>query len=228
MPHLVASIRPCSQPLRPVPGASDRGVQASGVPASIDSGTLYCHDMPMPNEQEYTIGELATLAGVTPRTIRYYVSIGLLPSPGQSGPGTRYGEGHLARLRLIRRLQREHLPLGEIAVRLEGLDDVAVEAALAIEDLGPAQGEESAIGGRRRCRPLASLGARSGPRVGPRLHQPIEGGAGQATDAGPRAGCSAPAPRIDQGDCLSRPRPSRWARTSPRHRRAPSARSGSA
>ena len=97
----------------------------------------------MPNEPEYTIGELATLAGVTPRTIRYYVSIGLLRSPGQSGPGTRYGEGHLARLRLIRRLQREHLPLGEIAVRLEGLDDMSVEAALAIEDLGPAQGEES-------------------------------------------------------------------------------------
>ena len=98
----------------------------------------------MPNEQEYTIGELATLAGVTPRTIRYYVSIGLLPSPGQSGPGTRYGDGHLARLRLIRRLQREHLPLGEIAVRLEGLDDVAVEAALTIEDLGPPMGEGSA------------------------------------------------------------------------------------
>jgi DNA-binding transcriptional MerR regulator len=100
----------------------------------------------MPNEQEYTIGELATLAGVTPRTIRYYVSIGLLPSPGQAGPGTRYGEGHLARMRLIRRLQREHLPLGEIAVRLEGLDDVAVEAALTIEGLGLPSGEASELG----------------------------------------------------------------------------------
>lgn len=110
----------------------------------------------MPNEQEYAIAELATLAGVTPRTIRYYVSIGLLPSPGQSGPGTRYGEGHLARLRLIRRLQREHLPLGEIGVRLEGLDDMAVEAALTNEDLDSAQGEEPgsaaepAAGPRRR------------------------------------------------------------------------------
>jgi len=110
----------------------------------------------MPNEQEYTIGELATLAGVTPRTIRYYVSIGLLPSPGQAGPGTRYGEGHLARLRLIRRLQREHLPLGEIAVRLEGLDDVAVEAALTVEDLrlapsqGPAFAADMAAGTWRR------------------------------------------------------------------------------
>ena len=115
----------------------------------------------MPNEQEYTIGELATLAGVTPRTIRYYVSIGLLPSPGQAGPGTRYGEGHLARLRLIRRLQREHLPLGEIAVRLEGLDDVAVEAALTIEDLGPAPSE-----GPRFAADMAA-GARRGSVLGP-------------------------------------------------------------
>lgn len=109
--------------------------------------------MAMPNEQEYTIGELATLAGVTPRTIRYYVSIGLLPSPGQSGPGTRYGEGHLARLRLIRRLQREHLPLGEIAVRLDGLDDRTVEAALTVEDLGPAPGEEPGSAAHRAAGP---------------------------------------------------------------------------
>jgi len=84
----------------------------------------------MPNEQEYAIGELADLAGVTPRTIRYYVSIGLLPSPEQAGPKTRYTEGHLKRLRLIRHLQRGHLPLGEIGARLSGLDDEAVEAAL--------------------------------------------------------------------------------------------------
>ncbi len=90
----------------------------------------------MPTDQAYTISELATLAGVTPRTIRYYLSIGLLPSPGQ-GPGTRYGDGHLARLRLTRRLQREHLPLGEISVRLEGLDDAAVDAALAADETDP-------------------------------------------------------------------------------------------
>jgi DNA-binding transcriptional MerR regulator len=91
----------------------------------------------MPNEQEYSIGELADLAGVTPRTIRYYVSIGLLPSPEQAGPKTRYTDGHLKRLRLIRHLQRGHLPLGEIGDRLGGLDDEAVEAALDA-DAGPA------------------------------------------------------------------------------------------
>jgi DNA-binding transcriptional MerR regulator len=77
----------------------------------------------MPTEQEYAIGELADLAGVTPRTIRYYVSIGLLPSPEQAGPKTRYTDGHLGRLRLIRHLQRQHLPLSEIGDRIAKLDD---------------------------------------------------------------------------------------------------------
>ncbi len=76
---------------------------------------------------DYSIADLAQLAHVSPRTIRYYVSQGLLPSPGQVGPGTRYGEGHLARLRLIRALQREHQPLAAIRARLAALgdDDVA-------------------------------------------------------------------------------------------------------
>ena len=84
----------------------------------------------MPNEQEYSISELASLAGVTSRTIRYYISIGLLPSPEQVGPKTTYGDRYLQRLRLIKQLQREHLPLGEIGARLQGLDDEAVGLAL--------------------------------------------------------------------------------------------------
>ena len=77
----------------------------------------------MPDDQGYSITELAALAGTTPRTVRYYVSTGLLPSPAQAGPATRYGDAHLRRLRLIRRLQGEHLPLAEIRSRLDGLDD---------------------------------------------------------------------------------------------------------
>jgi DNA-binding transcriptional MerR regulator len=77
---------------------------------------------PMPDDP-YTIADLARLAGVTPRTVRYYVAQGLLPSPEAAGPGTRYSEGHLARLRLIRRLQRDHLPLAEIRSRLASLAD---------------------------------------------------------------------------------------------------------
>ena len=60
----------------------------------------------MPPDTEYSLQDLADLAGATPRTIRYYIAQGLLASPGRVGPGTTYTEGHLNRLRLIKRLQR--------------------------------------------------------------------------------------------------------------------------
>ena len=82
----------------------------------------------------YTLAELCDLADVTPRTVRYYVAQGLLRPPGTSGPGARYDDGHLARLRLVRRLQREHLPLAEIRARLAALTD---EEAIARAE-GPA------------------------------------------------------------------------------------------
>ena len=68
----------------------------------------------MSDEPRYSLTELADLGGVTPRTVRYYLGQGLLPAVGPSGPGSKYGPTHLARLRLIRRLQAEHLPLAEI------------------------------------------------------------------------------------------------------------------
>jgi len=77
----------------------------------------------------FDLNDLCQQGGVTARTVRYYVQQGLLPSPGL-GAGARYGQGHLARLRLIRRLQSEHLPLAEIRRRLEALDDHAVQALL--------------------------------------------------------------------------------------------------
>ena len=95
----------------------------------------------MPDDP-YSLNDLARLADVTPRTIRYYVAQGLLPSPEAAGPATRYGEGHLARLRLIKRMQREHLPLSEIRGRIERLGDEDVRLLL------DAQGEQA-----RRRRP---------------------------------------------------------------------------
>ncbi|MDP8904856.1 MAG: MerR family transcriptional regulator [Chloroflexota bacterium] len=79
-----------------------------------------------PTETTYTIHELASLADVTPRTVRYYISQGLLPSPGQIGPGARYGDVHLERLRAIKQLQRMHLPLSEIRARLAAVGESAV------------------------------------------------------------------------------------------------------
>jgi len=80
-------------------------------------------------DQTFELPELCEQAGVTARTVRYYVQQGLLPAPGM-GPGTKYGRGHLDRLRLVRRLQKEHLPLAEIRKHLVRLDDAQVAAAL--------------------------------------------------------------------------------------------------
>jgi DNA-binding transcriptional MerR regulator len=102
----------------------------------IDSGTSHCHDAGVPNDERYSLTELADLAGVTPRTVRYYLAQGLLPAIGPSGPGSRYDTGHLARLRLIRRLQTEHLPLAEIRRRLDDLDEDQIRD-LAGEDAAP-------------------------------------------------------------------------------------------
>ena len=93
-------------------------------------------------EDPYSLSDLARLADVTPRTVRYYVALGLLPSPEAAGPATRYGEGHLARLRLIRRLQRDHLPLAEIRIRLERMADdeiIATVSALDAREPDPSQ-----------------------------------------------------------------------------------------
>jgi len=84
--------------------------------------------MTTPNQEtaRYTLTELADLAGVSPRTVRYYISQGLIAVDVAPGPGPKYDDSHLARLRLIKRLQAEHLPLAEIRHRLEGLSDADI------------------------------------------------------------------------------------------------------
>lgn len=70
--------------------------------------------------------ELADRAGVSIRTVRYYIQQGLLPRPEARGPGAHYTEEHLDRLLLIKRLQKEHLPLAEIR---RAIDSGATESA---------------------------------------------------------------------------------------------------
>lgn len=82
------------------------------------------------DRDELDLVQLAKAAGVTPRTVRYYMQQGLLPSPGTRGPGTKYDRALLDRLLLIKGLQRQHLPLSEIRRRVEPLDDEGVRAAL--------------------------------------------------------------------------------------------------
>lgn len=146
----------------------------------------------MPDDP-YTLAELARLADVTPRTVRYYVAQGLLPSPGAAGPSTRYGEGHLARLRLIRRLQREHLPLAEIRARLERIGDEEVQAAL--DAAGPST-PEPPIGTDATLAYVRDLMTRAG--VAPRFYDqpagpPADASRSPAEAASPAAGDALPA-----------------------------------
>src|SRR5829696_4480205 len=80
-----------------------------------------------------TIQQLARRAGVTPRTIRYYVEQGLLPPPGRGRPA-EYGEEHVQRLELIRRLKAQYLPLEEIRDTLRRLTLEQVEDLLASQE----------------------------------------------------------------------------------------------
>jgi DNA-binding transcriptional MerR regulator len=88
-------------------------------------------------DQSFDLPTLCDLAGVTPRTVRYYMQQGLLPQPGAGREARKYGPGTLMRLRLIRQLQREHLPLAAIRARLETLSDDAVAALLEPEQRSP-------------------------------------------------------------------------------------------
>jgi MerR family transcriptional regulator, copper efflux regulator len=61
------------------------------------------------------IGDLTERAEVTPRTVRYYESIGLLPPAEREGHGQHYyTEETLARLRKIDQLKKLGLSLDEI------------------------------------------------------------------------------------------------------------------
>ncbi len=84
----------------------------SSVPASIVQGEVL------------RIGELATRAGVTTRTLRYWGEIGLVQPTKRLGSGERvYSSEELERVLHIRELQELlGLPLAEIQIVLESED----------------------------------------------------------------------------------------------------------
>jgi DNA-binding transcriptional MerR regulator len=76
----------------------------------------------------YSIGELVEAAGVTRRTVRYYVQRRLIDPPEGSGRGSAYTERHLAQIHRVRALQREGLELDAIQ-RLPAQAKAALPAA---------------------------------------------------------------------------------------------------
>ena len=70
------------------------------------------------------IGDLARLSGATPRALRLYEEMGLLPAPAREGKYRVYGAVHLDVVRLIREAQG-------LGFKLQELQALAGEVPLA-------------------------------------------------------------------------------------------------
>ena len=99
----------------------------------------------------YTIEELAEATGITPRTIRYYTTEGLTPTPETRGRYALYADAHLQRLQLVVKLKAAYLPLNTIKEKMAHLSTANVTHLLQGEPVEPdtddpqaAEGQENA------------------------------------------------------------------------------------
>jgi MerR family Zn(II)-responsive transcriptional regulator of zntA len=74
-----------------------------------------------PQQDLVKIGEMAKLAGLLPSTIRYYTKLGLLEAAATTPGGQRLYEKEdtLSRVRMIKSIERQSLPLQTIRKILE-------------------------------------------------------------------------------------------------------------
>jgi len=90
------------------------------------------------NKQEpgsLSLKELCSEAQVTERTVRYYIQESLLPPPEGTGFSARYTSEHVLRLKIIKRLKEDYLPLAEIRRRLEGTKLAELERLVLPEEI---------------------------------------------------------------------------------------------
>jgi DNA-binding transcriptional MerR regulator len=85
----------------------------------------------------YTITDLENETGISGRTIRYYITEGLLPAAKGRGVGATYSQAHMLRLKAIAALKENHTPLAEIRQRLEGIRESDLAAMLQVETAPP-------------------------------------------------------------------------------------------
>ena len=89
----------------------------------------YYTDMETGRENDMlSIGEAADRAGVSRRTVRYYVQRGLIDPPDGLGRGSTYSSRHLDQIARVVRLQREGMALEDIQDVLEGRAEPPVKA----------------------------------------------------------------------------------------------------
>jgi DNA-binding transcriptional MerR regulator len=82
-----------------------------------------------------SVTKVAEVVGLTPRAVRYYHSIGLVPEPPRDGSGyRRYGGKEVIELVRVARLRALGMPLPQIAQRVSATDsdDVSLADALSV------------------------------------------------------------------------------------------------
>ena len=97
-----------------------------------------------PPTPSYPLSDLCVLADLSPRTVRYYVQIGLVDRPEGETRAARYGATHLEQLLLIKKWTAAGLSLERIRELLQG---------------------EQAVGAHRRVRLRAIFAASAVPGV---------------------------------------------------------------
>jgi Predicted transcriptional regulators len=82
----------------------------------------------------YRIGELASLAGISPRTVDYYTSFGLLsPAKRTTGNYRLYDDETLNRIRRIEQLKAQKYSLEEIREQFASLNRVAKDEVVTLK-----------------------------------------------------------------------------------------------
>ena len=69
----------------------------------------------MPDSKEFTLDEIAALAELPRRTVRYYIQSGLVDRPDGIGKGASYTQKHVEQLLLVRKWSLAGLSLERIA-----------------------------------------------------------------------------------------------------------------
>tara|TARA_R110001599_G_scaffold127410_2_gene300791 strand:- start:680 stop:1069 length:390 start_codon:yes stop_codon:yes gene_type:complete len=105
-----------------------------------------------------TIGTLATAAGVTVETIRFYQRRRLLSEPARAGRGVRhYGQDDVARVGFIKSAQRLGFSLAEVADLLQLEDGTHCDEARVLAEAKLAQVQTKLAEMRRIESALADL-----------------------------------------------------------------------
>jgi DNA-binding transcriptional MerR regulator len=93
----------------------------------------------LPDSPLYLVEDLEAATGIPRRTIRFYVSKGILKPARGRGPSATYDKDHLLRLQRLKELKIQHLPLDEIKQELATKSTEDLEAHFAIS-AGPTEG----------------------------------------------------------------------------------------